>query len=273
MKDFKPCDICVEKHCKSEEDKCQCNCETCAVKDKCPKRAGLSATIRITTKCTQSCKHCCWSSSPNSTDMMSVEMAKNIAKFIRHNPITRLNLMGGEIFCNPNYKEILSELIPTVDIVRIVSNSDWAEHDESFAQFLSQFKNVYIALSNDIYHTNKNVKKAEELLKRYDIITKKDEEGIVNPNSVVPIGKSRFGDNIYSFLACYCHNPEHQYSFLIDEKGKIYKCVFGVWDYADVNDFLEGGFTERFKEFNKVFYKTFIPNCASCIRGYNGGNE
>ena len=67
----------------------------------------------------------------------------------------------------------------------------------------------------------------------------------------------------------FCSNPEDQYSFLIDEVGKIYKCGFGVWDYADINDYQDGGFAHRFKEFNKKFYDIFISNCSSCISGYN----
>lgn len=67
-------------------------------------------------------------------------------------------------------------------------------------------------------------------------------------------------------MGCYCHNPANKYSFLIDEEGYIYKCPFGVWEYANVSDYLNGGFSVRFKEFNKKFYDIFIISCASCIR-------
>jgi len=259
-----PCDICLEKKCPTNG---KCNCETCKVKDNCPKHAGLSATIRITTKCTQSCKHCCFDCSPESKDMMTIPMAKKIATFIKANGIKRANLMGGEIFCNPEYKEILSEIIPSVGIARIVSNSDWVEHDSTFPKFISQFKNVYFALSNDKFHTNKHVDQAEKILKEKKIFVKTDFFD-KKDDYIVPIGRSMYEYNFYSTMSCYCHNPEHQYSFLIDEIGKIYKCGFGVWDYAKVEEYLKGGFRERFKEFSKVFYDIFIPNCASCMRGY-----
>jgi hypothetical protein len=70
-------------------------------------------------------------------------------------------------------------------------------------------------------------------------------------------------------FSCYCQNPKKQYDFLIDEVGKIYKCGFGVWDYADISEYLEGEFAPRFKEFNKLFYDQFISNCSRCIRSYD----
>lgn len=38
-------------------------------------------------------------------------------------------------------------------------------------------------------------------------------------------------------------------------------------EYANVSDYLNGGFSVKFKEFNKKFYDIFIMSCASCIRG------
>ena len=267
MSTFSPCEICVEKKCPTDG---KCNCESCAVKATCPKYNGLNATVRITKKCTQKCSHCCFSCSPLSEDMMTVETAKNIAVFIKKNGVKRLNIMGGEIFCNPNYKEILSVLIPAVKNARLVTNSDWVEHDKSFAKFITKFKNVYLSLSKDEYHTNKHVDEAEKILKGRNVRYTIDSKGVVNSSSIVPVGRAQFGlSNFYSFMGCYCHNPEHHYSFLIDEVGEIYKCGFGIWNYANINDYLEGGFRDRFKEFNTKFYGIFISSCTSCIRGFN----
>ena len=43
-------------------------------------------------------------------------------------------------------------------------------------------------------------------------------------------------------MGCYCHNPVRKYAFLIDERGRIYKCSFGLWPYARVTDYLDGSF-------------------------------
>ncbi len=262
---MKPCDICLEKVCKAKGGVGTCDCKNCATRDTCPRK--LRATIRITLKCTQACSHCCFESSPAKETHMSVETAKNIAEFLTKNEVFSVNLMGGEIFCNPDWREILDLIIPTVTCARIVSNSDWADHEKDFVKHLTKFNNCYVSLSKDKWHNNKNIEKAEKLLNENDIICKTSdlEE---SEYGLVPIGRAEYSGGLYSMMGCYCHNPQKQYSFLIDETGKIYKCNFGVWDYADVGEYLQGGFAARFKEFNKVFYNTFIPNCGRCIRAY-----
>lgn len=67
-------------------------------------------------------------------------------------------------------------------------------------------------------------------------------------------------------MGCYCHNPIRKYSFLIDEEGNIYKCPFGILRYAHIKDYVNGGFAQKFKEFNKRFYNIPIPSCSACFR-------
>jgi hypothetical protein len=198
---------------------------------------------------------------------MTIDKAKQVAKFIEANNIFSINLMGGEIFCNPNWEKIVEIFHDTGRRIRIVTNGDWAEIDPSFAEKISQFKNLYICISKDKWHTNEHIDKAERLLKRNGVTCKQSD---VNETefSMVPVGRSRYDFGLYSTMGTYCNNPEHHYSFLIDEDGVIYKCGFGVWDYANIIDYLDGGFGERFKYFNKIFYKQFISSCKSCYRGY-----
>jgi len=62
------------------------------------------------------------------------------------------------------------------------------------------------------------------------------------------------------------------YTFLIDEKGGIYKCGFGAWKYAEVKEHLadtEGSFFKRFKSVGRHFNDVFISSCNSCLRGWN----
>lgn len=263
---MKPCEICLEKECKAKGGRGSCDCENCSQNHCCPK-LSLQPTIRITLKCTQSCSHCCFSCNPKEDTHMSLETAKVIASFLKAHEIFTINLMGGEIFCHPKWKEILDILLPAVEITRIVSNGDWASDLPEFAEYVAKHKNCYVALSKDQWHTNKNVDKAEQLLIKNDItykISKLEEK----ESDLVPIGNAQFTYGIYSSFGTYCSNPEHRYSFLIDEEGKIYKCSFGVWDYADVHEYVDGGFAERFREFNMIFYNTFISNCRACYNGY-----
>lgn len=94
------CDICVDPRC----NKKHCNCDTCKNITKCNK--FLNPTIRITDKCTQSCKHCCYSCSPDNNTMMSIDMAKQIKQFLTNNNIKACTLMGGEFFMHPQWKHV-----------------------------------------------------------------------------------------------------------------------------------------------------------------------
>lgn len=262
------CNICLEESCKGKYD---CHCDSCDKITKCYRI--LRPTIRITNKCTQECSHCCFSSSPKSDLMMTVESAKNIAAFLENNNIQILNIMGGEFFCNPNWLEILDILIKSSSHSRLVTNGDWSVNESiknDLRSLVERYKDkVFISVSKDKWHTNKNVDKASEFLEEIGArfnVTKPNE---MSGSSIVPVGRSFLsGYGIYSYMSTYCSNPMNRYSFLIDEVGDIYKGSFGVWRYSNVNDYINGGFDKRFKEFNKEFYKIFIPSCKSCYSIY-----
>lgn len=260
-----PCDICLKETCKGSHS---CHCDTCKVKDKCYRK--LHATIRITNRCTQECSHCCFKSSPKSNIMMTVEKAKDIAKFLKNNGVVTINLMGGEFFCNPDWFEIYSELISSVKFARLVTNGDWANNlgvKTKLATLISLFGGkIHFSISKDKWHTNKNVEAAKEFLESTGCevnVAKKDN---TKDESIVPVGRAngKYISGIYDMFGCYCQNPENMYSFLIDEKGNIFKCSFGVLRYANIDEYLEGGFRQRFKEANSKFYSLFISSCQSC---------
>lgn len=100
-----------------------CHCKTCSHVKEC--RKYLHPTIRITTKCTQACSHCCFSCKPENTRHMTRATAQNIAQFLKNNHIISLNVMGGEFFCNTNWYDILSEWFKVNCHIRLVSNGDW----------------------------------------------------------------------------------------------------------------------------------------------------
>ena len=259
-----PCNICLEETCGGKHD---CNCKTCKLRNECYR--FLHATVRITNRYTQKCEHCCFSSHPDSNIMMTVEMSEKIATFVKKNDIRLLNLMGGEFFCNPDWFEIFSNLVGATRKARIVTNGDWVKSPkvkEKLLAFIEKYgKKVNFSISKDRWHTNENVEAAGEFFKdagaKYNIATEEE----TTEHSIVPVGRSALGGGTYySMFSCYCHSPKEMYSFLIDENGDIYKCSFGILQYANVEEYLDGGFDERFKEFNKVFYKCFISSCRSC---------
>lgn len=259
------CKICLEEECGGHH---KCNCKNCVHLSECTKI--LHATIRITNRCTQKCSHCCFSSHPDSKVMMTIGMSEKIAKFLKNNEVISVNLMGGEFFCNKKWFRIVINILHSVQYMRIVSNGDWVYSKDTKEQLLtlnSMFHNKFrVSISKDRYHTNSNVESAINWLNSNNINCDIAEEGNQYEDYLVPIGRSQFHYGTYSSFSCYCHNPKKKYAFLIDEKGNIYKCGFGVWQYATVEEYINGDFAKRFKEFNKKFYSIFVSSCASCIR-------
>ena len=213
--------------------------------------------------------------------MMSVEQAEKIARFNRNNVVEMLNLMGGEFFCNPDWFEIFSILIPSVKMARIVTNGDWANDIRTRVKLntlASLFKDkIYICVSKDKWHTNRNVELADAYLEEIGVHHNVATEEETTNGSIVPVGRAwgEYIGGIYDMFGCYCQNPKNQYSFMIDEEGNIYKCSFGVFCYANVDDYVEGGFRRRFKDVNTMFYKTFVPSCNTCYSSFiaHGGKS
>jgi MoaA/NifB/PqqE/SkfB family radical SAM enzyme len=198
---------------------------------------------------------------------MTIEMAHNVSRFLSSNDIHSIQLMGGEFVCHPQWREIFDIIVPNLQSVRLVTNGDWA-NDKTVPLYLREHKNIFVSISRDEWHTNLNVDRAISLCEENVISYNVCDPDEATNGSLVPIGRGELLSNSYSLYSCYCNNPKHQYSFLIDEDGIIYKCAFGVWDYAEVTDFLDGGFSCLFKHVNSVFYDTFISNCQRCIRAY-----
>lgn len=204
---------------------------------------------------------------------MSVEKAKEIAKFLEVNQIHYLNMMGGEFFCNPDWLEVLMELgLPDhVVYFRLVSNSDWYKSDKVKEGLLTLRdalgEKFHMSLSKDRWHTNVGVEEAKKWLDDNNILTIVATPDKTKPESIVPVGRAEWGYwGFFDMMGNSCSGEDEHYTFLIDEGGLIYKCNFGVWPYAKVDEYLEGGFRERFKKYNQKFYKVFIPNCRSCYR-------
>jgi hypothetical protein len=259
------CDICIDPECKGKRS---CHCKICDKQDYCHR--FLAPTIRITTKCTQSCSHCCFSCSPKKTDFMFLQMAENINKFLINNSINYINVMGGEFFMHPDWFDIISTLCNGVEIIRLVTNGDWVKSAErSRMKTLTERFLVIVALSKDRWHTNENVDAAKEFCSNNKIPYKVATEDQVTAESVVPVGNAQFEMNIYSMFMKYCGKPDRKYNFLIDEQGNIFKCSFGAWQYANVSEYLDGGFAKRFRAFNEVFYSSFVSSCKTCLRSWH----
>lgn len=263
------CSICFD-----EDKRCNhiCKGDDCPKAETCHRR--IAPIVRITRKCTQSCRHCCFECSPEEKEMMTVETASKIRTFFEKNNIVSVNIMGGEFFCNPEWYDVCSELVNVKDLMyaRITSNGDWAGSKkvaDKVVKFCKKYPKAYVALSKDKWHTNQHFDKAVEILEKNDIIVIKGKGQNNDEDSIVPIGNAKWEYNLYVSFSVYCHKPDCRYKMMIDETGELYKCPMGIWEFDNVDNFQGGGFSERFKEFYSAFYKAFFGNCKNCLRSYH----
>jgi hypothetical protein len=206
--------------------------------------------------------------------MMSLEMAKKIRRFVDLAGIERLNVMGGEFFCNPRWYDIMVEFFESSAwLVRIVSNGDWYENSVVRDQ-ISILADLYrekmcLDISEDRYHTNRwKESDLPGFISRLKVHQgKKIDPGEIE-KAIIPIGRSWLQYSFYSSLQTYCSNPFSSYSFLIDEEGWVYKCPFGVLRFTNIQDHLEDedSFRKKFKTINQKFRKIPLLSCGECIR-------
>jgi len=200
---------------------------------------------------------------------MTIATAKTIAKFLKANGITYANIMGGEFWLCRNWERVLGTLIWPLSMVRVVTNGDWAadvKNKDAVIKFFQDHPECHMVISKDRYHTNANTELAVALCDQAEILSRIQDKD--DTDAIVPAGRSEFDYGFYSTFSCYCHNPDKMYAPLIDETGVIYKCGFGIWDYAHVTDHLSGDFHCVFKGFGLKFNKIFLSNCARCSEAY-----
>lgn len=262
-----PCSICLEEDCGGKKS---CNCSTCSRRKECPR--FLKPTIRITTKCTQSCSHCCFSCGPDGDRFMSLGVAEKTGEFIANNEIKVITVMGGEFFCHPKWKDVFKRLIVGRGLarVRLVTNGDWAFIlTQDTLNALEPYKDILkVSVSKDRWHSNQYVDAACDALEKKGFLWNLPSEEESSEQGIIPVGRSMYSANFFALFSCYCSDRNHKYGFLIDEDGEIYKCSVGRWEYANVSEYTDGGFAERFKYFNKEFYSVFLSNCVNCSRSY-----
>lgn len=200
---------------------------------------------------------------------MSIETAESISQFLKLYEIKSASLMGGEFFCNPDWLKILNIILPNLEYCRLVTNGDWAEDKDFLKQLLPYNDRLSIAISEDHWHTNKFTRRAVEQCEELDFYWALPSDAMKKNNVLVPVGRSEGNmDGVFGFFSTYCSNPQHQYSFLIDEIGDIFKCPFGQRKYTSIKESLDGSFLQAFKEYNMKFYKRSPMSCFRCVSAF-----
>jgi MoaA/NifB/PqqE/SkfB family radical SAM enzyme len=241
---------------------------------------GRVITVRLTTKCCYECKHCCFECGPKRTEVMSLDVAKQVRKTFEGH-VSWLNVMGGEITLLPNYEELLEALHFTT--LRIVTNGWWVDSEKARTKLVgvvrkltSEGHPVYLGISRDRLHPAEVGDRAMEWLKSQ--VTFNDDWGFTatknleeEQRAIAPVGRAywnELGDPILRMFSSYCHAHKANQSMTVLEDGSVTFCPFGAWPLG----YLHWGF-EELEATRERMSKVFIPNCVSCWTNWQCGGK
>lgn len=243
---------------------------------------GRVVTIRLTTRCQMQCAHCCFECGPKRTDIMSLDIARQV-KTTFEGRVSWLNVMGGELTLLPHYPELLDVLHFTV--LRIVTNGWWVDHEKPRQKLLETVRRltasgpkVHIGISRDRHHAEGGAvgHRAYEWLQSqtefnedwgFTATKDLDEEN----RAIAPVGRAwqnELGDDMLRMFGAYCAAHRHNQSMTVLEDGVVTFCQFGAWPLG----YLSWGFDEL-EERRLATSKVFIPNCVSCWRSWAWGGK
>ncbi len=134
--------------------------------------------IEVCTFCNLKCKHCYNESSAQCNETMSFDDFKKVCQELIDIGVRKVQLIGGEPFCNKNIKEMLKYATERFEFVEIFTNGILI--NEEWCEFLKE-NNIHVAMSIYSYdareHDKVTLQKGShaktthsvELLKQYEI--------------------------------------------------------------------------------------------------------
>ena len=116
-----------------------------------------SVDINVGAKCTASCKHCCFSCTPDSLECLSDKDIDGILDYIESNKdVTSVSITGGEPLLRfEKVKEIIRRCHDAQKTVSLVTNGFWGKNLENAMSITKELKKSGLdiaTLSYDDYH-------------------------------------------------------------------------------------------------------------------------
>lgn len=116
-----------------------------------------SVDINVGAKCTASCRHCCFSCRPDSSECLSDKEIDGILDYIEsNNNVTSVSITGGEpLLRYEKVKEIIRRCHDAKKIVSLVTNGFWGKTLENAMSIAKELKKCgldIMSLSYDEYH-------------------------------------------------------------------------------------------------------------------------
>ena len=232
---------------------------------------GHTVIVRLTARCQNTCRHCCYECGPQRTEVMPLATAQQVRTCFA-GQVTWLNVMGGELTLLPNYPELLDALhfVP----LRVVTNGWWVDDERARAKLLDTVRTlshagppVYLGISRDRYHPPGVGDRAhawltEQIQYQDDWGFTATKDPLEEEKAIAPVGRAwqnDLGDDLLRMFGAYCRAHEHRQSMTVLEDGSVTYCPFGAWPLG----YLHWGF-DNLEENRARMAKVWIDSCNRC---------
>jgi hypothetical protein len=228
--------------------------------------------------CTLRCSNCCTKNNQILRDAKSYDADKivyDLDKLLSVAAVTKLVIMGGEIFCHPNYISIIKALAKMKSINRICccsiySNGTLLPSEEFYHELKKLSIPFYVQLST--YAKSAKTQEIAMQCKHYGIPC------LVMPEDVLWFARGNPGNAVYDYtgeqregLYQRCFSPHFCYGL---QDGKFYICnVFSSLqqhnviadneaDYVDLRSVNDSGLKERLTDY--LYNTKSLTSCNYC---------
>lgn len=178
--------------------------------------------LMLTNYCNLECEHCCYSCGPYNKDYMSLRVFKKALKLCeKYDQNLSITLGGGEPLFHPKFREMFLRacgLLHKGFTLSVITNGT-DEVEEKFLEIapFSHVEEIYIAVSDDLFHGYTVSEKVKKAIKQYDIRI----HGPQDIDQVIPVGRAV---NIVDIETSENKNTCPCNDLTVDPHGNIYLC-------------------------------------------------
>ena len=197
-----------------------------------------SVDINVGAKCTASCKHCCFSCTPDSLECLSDKDIDGILDYIESNKdVTSVSITGGEPLLRfEKVKEIIRRCHDAQKTVSLVTNGFWGKNLENAMSITKELKKSGLDIPPQYISNALMAIKAVNIKAALNITVDKNRH---NLNLVEELGEAVFGIQLGIMPVCRAGNANDidETSLYVHESNMISKrCPSFRWEIAIHHD-------------------------------------
>jgi organic radical activating enzyme len=118
-----------------------------------------SLALEITKRCTNRCAHCANNSSPDSEEIVDINLLNKVVNVCLEAGISKISFWGGEPFLYPDFEAVLTNCLEKGMTIILVTNGFWAKSRDTVQKFIDKFRpllkerqNIVFFISCDEFH-------------------------------------------------------------------------------------------------------------------------